>query len=144
MPPPDGYTNVADSFKMVNMWGFYNFVSLLGSGLLLCCLFCCCRLVFGMSKHEIRDYVFPCGGLLFIGFLLSYFANLVTIAVERFGHSGRVCSGDYDSELSIFTLEQQKPYLHLSGSWFFYYLATLNYSIAVIISGSSFIAGKRR
>ena len=105
MPPPDDYTNVADSFRMVNTWGFYNFVAPFGIGLLACCLLCCFSFVCKLDEYASRDFAGATTVVLFVGNFISFLANLVAAAVVRFGHTGRVCSGDYNSELSFFTLE---------------------------------------
>ena len=140
--PPEDYSNVASSFTMINTWGFYNFMAPLGIGCLACFSFSCLGLI-GTSRSTKRDCTGGQSAFLFMLLTLSFLSQLIALVVIRFAHPGRVCSGDYDSEISIFSLEQKEPYLHLKGTWFFYYLATLMYGTGMAITGISFIAGTK-
>ena len=133
--PTDDVHNVSDNFKMLNLWGFINFAAPLAI-----CL--CCLLPLTMSIKA--DSVAIIGGITLGLFVLSYLSHFITSLVMRWRHAGRVCSGDFDSQLHLLRpLDgyENGTYLHLTGSWFFYMQATHVYIILMIISGASFLKG---
>ena len=86
---PGDYHNVSANFYMVNLWGFINFVAPPG----IFCFFLCCSCIF---KGDMAEILASLAGCL-VG--ISFFGHLFTMLVMRWRHAGRVCSGDYNSEL---------------------------------------------
>ena len=125
---------------MINSWGFWNFMVPFGivilwfltDGIIKCC-----------SINPTRADVFfeRCAVLLLLSLGVSYFVHFVWMAVLRFRHAGRVCSGDYDSDLSLWNFNSQAPYQHKTGTWLFYNLATQVYAVLIAITGVSFTNG---
>ena len=74
----------------------------------------------------------------------SFIGHLFTMIVMRWRHAGRVCSGDYNSDLQIWSLEHgedNKPYLPLTGTWLFYNNASMLYAILMTVGATAFTAG---
>ena len=94
---------------MINIWGFCNFMGPFGIGILwlvLSCLCCAWDRYSGKSECLIALVAF-----LFACLVASYVSHYITMAVMRLRHAGRVCSGDFDSDFSLFELGVQKqPY----------------------------------
>ena len=52
---------------------------------------------------------------------VDHFAHFITLMVMRWRHAGKVCSGDYVTEVNRFSLfDTNPPYLHNAGSFLFY------------------------
>ena len=135
--PPSNYHNVTDEFRMINNWGFWNFMILP----MILCLFLSMKQICGND-----DCAESLSAVMCMLLMLSYISHLLAMTIYRWRHSGRVCSGDYNGELQFYlpfsgTLE---PYLHLNGSWFFYSLASQIYVCMIVVSGSSFVNGYNR
>ena len=127
---PDDYIDVGQNFYMVNLWGFCNFCIPFGIG--ICSLACLCF-------SEDCSAIFA--GVCFFCLFLSYLAHLITMAVMRFRHAGRVCSGDFYDNFGFFDISVDEPYLHMTGQWFFYSLATQLYAVAATVVGVSVVVG---
>ena len=132
--PPGDYHNVSSNFYMVNLWGFINFMVVAGAG----CCFVSCAVI--CSDSELAGII---AGILLMLDGLSYLAHFITLLVMRFRHAGRVCSGDYSDDFKFYKLlqDEEEPFLHKTGSWFFYVAATQVYLICMMISGGAFVAG---
>uniref|UniRef100_A0A7S3I3D2 Uncharacterized protein n=1 Tax=Favella ehrenbergii TaxID=182087 RepID=A0A7S3I3D2_9SPIT len=132
--PPGDYHNVSDNFYMVNLWGLINFLTPFGIG--------CCAGCFAVLFRD-SDLSAIIGGILLMLNALSYLAHFITMLVMRYRHAGRVCSGDYDSDLHFWRPfeDPESPFLHKTGTWFFYVVVTQLYLICMGISGISFYAG---
>ena len=129
---PHDYHDVSGNFEMLTMWGFINFMAPFGIGILALCGGLCSK-----------DCSAGIGAALGILNAASYLAHMITMLVMRFRHAGRVCSGDFEPEFSFLGLgdEEIQPYLHKTGTWLFYAITTQLYAIAMVVSGTSFIAG---
>ena len=136
--PPDYYHNVGSNFYAVNLWGFINFIVMSGIA--------CLAFAVGFSTENDEGEIAGVVGGCVIS--LSYLSQFLTMAVMRWRHAGRVCSGDFDPDLHFYSPlagnEDSKPFLHSAGSWFFYLQATHLYLGATIVAGVSFREGKRR
>ena len=84
--PPDEYHNVNANFKVVCIWGFFNY-------LLALILWLCVLLVRFENIPEIVGI-----GLWLVGG--GWFAHFLTMMIMRWRHAGKTCSGDYFDEVS--------------------------------------------
>ena len=132
--PPDNYHNVGSNFYVVNLWGFINFAVITGTG--LCATLCAC------IDEGLGAGILAAGSFL-VG--LSYISHFFTMIVMRWRHAGRVCAGDFDPDLHLYSPldgnEGTKPFLHSAGSLFFYIQATHLYIMLMLATSASFAAG---
>ena len=106
---PDKYHNVTENFRMINLWGFWNFMLPFGIGCLTGIGKCCCC----TSSYSDGPAIFAGSMFFFLG--LSYISHFATMATMRWRHAGMVCSGDFVPEFNNFwspLMAGEKPYLH--------------------------------
>ena len=60
------------------------------------------------------------GGALAL-LICDHMAHFITMMVMRWRHAGKVCSGDYFTDVNRYSLfDANAPYLHDAGSFLFY------------------------
>ena len=131
-PVPGNYHNVKDNFDVINLWGFINFMLMIGFG--------CCGACLAFCDKDCGSAVV---GIGLAGTGLSYLSHFIAMLIMRFRHAGRVCAGDYDTQFDFYKpLEpSEEPFLHKTGSWLFYASTTHIYLILLAISMSTFFIG---
>ena len=126
---------------MLNEWGFYNLMAPAGIGLFL--LFSVTLPEIWNGREQDRDEAYITSFVLFLLLAFSYVGQIITIAVMRWGHAGRVCSGDFNNDFSFWSLDTEQPYMHKTGTWLFYSMASQMYVIMAFITGVSFNVGAK-
>ena len=134
--PPSDWHDVSGNFYMLNLWGFINFMCPPG----LLCLYLFFKCIRRRSDGECPE-VFLASMMFMVG--VSYISQIITMAVMRWRHAGRVCSGDFTDNLHMWAPMKgsEEPYLLMTGSWLFYLQATHLYAISMAVAGISFVAG---
>ena len=77
---------------------------------------------------------------------MSHVAMLITLLVMRYRQAGRVCSGDFNDSFNFYSLMEEpiEPYLHMTGSFYFYLAASHAYIAIGVFAGYSFQDGVKR
>ena len=137
--PPEDYHNVSGNFKMLNVWGFSNFMAPFAIGISFLFFWCFYAMCCGCDKGN--NYAGGQSAFLLSLVAVSYFSHFIAMIVMRLRHAGRVCSGDLYEGLSFGTLTSEEPYLHKTGTWLFYNLTSHFYLFMVGLTGTFFMAG---
>ena len=104
---PGDYHHVNANFQVVCIWGFFQYLSVV----LLWLVY------FFDDIDEREDWKGLAAALVGV----DHFAHFITLMVMRWRHAGKVCSGDYETDVNRYSLfEANNPYLHNAGSFLFY------------------------
>ena len=113
---PDNYHNVSANFDVCLYWGFINTV-------LIFSLFLYMRV---LNLDDESRCSKSCKELFFVismfVLIASWLSQMITVAIMRYRHAGKVCSGDYNEALgSKWSFgNTQNPYLHDTGAFLTY------------------------
>ena len=98
---PDSYIDVSDHFSTLNLWGFITFMMPVGVMAFACLSGCvymlCCR----CSGSDLSETLMIQSASIMACNMLNLIALLITSAVWRWTHAGRVCSGDFDDQFTL-------------------------------------------
>ena len=104
---PGDYHDVNANFQVIGIWGFFQYLFIFLMWYWIMC-----------TTHG--DYS-TCKPLSMMFNILGYTGHFLTLMILRWRHAGKVCSGDYYSEVNRFSLfEANAPYLHNAGSFYYY------------------------
>lgn len=133
---PEDWRNVSERYRMLTKWNLINLILPVGAALLG-----------GLREWKCASigFITRLQAYLFLIITFSFCFHLIYWFETRWDHSGRVCSGDFNTELSFsdhVTGPRKEPYEYLRGTVVFYCSAIIDVSMA-LLCGSTFIAGNR-
>ena len=121
--------HVTANFNVCVIWGFITYALMV---LTFLCLLCngengCLTPVLAVSACIIG---------------ISWFSHFLTLMILRWRHAGKVCAGDYLTDVNRYALHGDKPpYLHDTGSFLYYAINSQFFFMFVMMSGASIYAG---
>ena len=121
--------DVTSNFRVVTIWGFFTYALMV---LTFLCLMC--------SGED--GCLTPCLAIVGCVIGLSWISHFLTLMIMRWRHAGKVCSGDYLTDINRYAIHAEKPpYLHDTGSFLFYAINSQFFFMFVMASGASIYAG---
>ena len=128
---PDEYHDVNANFKVVCIWGFFNY------------LFALLLWLFVLTvKGSLEEPIGPCVAISIAVLGTCWLAHFLTLMIMRWRHAGKTCSGDYYEDVSRYSLfHTTEPYLHDAGSFLFYAIVSQFTAALAFISAAGINIG---